>query len=391
MSLSQNGFLALLPFVREEFVLTRTQVGYYSTFFYLSSAVLAVFTGSVVDRVGSKKGVTFGVLCLGSVIVLFGFSPSYIVILLLALLAGVGHSIINPSVNKAVISDTPPEKHAVSMGIVMSGLGIGGLLGASLMPLMGESFGWRMTTQLAGVFVILIGVIVYKLYREKSKSNQLEDQQGVRMDEPPSLKNNLHFFITEKRFLFTCMFGIILGGFSVGVVFAHYAVFLSEDLQMTRSAAGLGLGVFQIGGIIGRPAWGWFSDRLLLGDRGKALSVLGLTSGIIFIILGTIFNSFQLSLPVVYFFSFLLGFSIFGWGGLYFVAIAEIAGSARTGAAIGTGLLFNRIGILIAPPIFGMIADLHESYNYSWLLFGAVIILVSALYYLSRSKQQVTS
>jgi len=387
MSLSQNGFLALLPFIREEFVLSRTQVGYYSTFFYLSSAVLAVFTGSVVDRVGPKKGVTFGVICLGSVVVLFGISPSYIVILLLALLGGVGHSIINPAVNKAVISDTSPEKHAVSMGIVMSGLGIGGLLGASLMPLMGESLGWRMTTQLAGVFVILIGFIVYKLYREKTKSSRLEGAQEARMEKPPSLINNLQYFVKEKRFLFTCIFGILLGGFSVGVVFAHYAVFLSEDLQMSRAAAGLGLGVFQIGGIIGRPAWGWFSDRLLQGDRGKALSVLGVAAGISFIIPGLFFNSLQVSLPVIYIYSFMLGFTIFGWGGLYFVAVAEIAGSARTGAAIGTALLFNRIGILIAPPIFGMIADSQENYSYSWLLFGAVTILVSILYYLSRSKE----
>ncbi len=387
MSLSINGFLALLPFVREEFVLTRTQVGFYSTFFYLSSAMLAVFTGSVVDRVGPKKGVIFGILCLGSVIILFSFSPSYIFILLLAIIAGVGHSIINPSVNKAVISDTPPEKHAVSMGIAMSGLGIGGLVGASLLPLMGESFGWRMTTQIAGVFVLLIGFLFYKLYKKKSKNRQLEGQQGVQKEEPPSLKENLHYFITEKRFLFTSLFGIILAGFSVGAVFAHYAVFLSEDLHITRSAAGIGLGVFQIGGIVGRPTWGWFSDRLLQGDRSKALSILGLISGVIFIIAGTSFNSHQLSLPVIYIFSFFLGFSIFGWGGLYFVEIAEIAGSARTGAAMGMTLLFNRIGILIAPPIFGIIADLHGNYNYSWLLFGAVIILVSFFYYWSRSKQ----
>jgi len=55
LDLTQMGFLALLPFVREEFVLTRTQVGLYSTCFFLGSTVIAIFTGALVDKLGGKK------------------------------------------------------------------------------------------------------------------------------------------------------------------------------------------------------------------------------------------------------------------------------------------------------------------------------------------------
>ena len=60
LSLGQNGFLGLLPFVREEFALTRVQVGYYSTSFFISAALLAVFTGSIVDSLGPKKSMLLG-------------------------------------------------------------------------------------------------------------------------------------------------------------------------------------------------------------------------------------------------------------------------------------------------------------------------------------------
>jgi hypothetical protein len=32
LGLIQSGFLSLLPFIRNEFIITRAQIGYYSTF-----------------------------------------------------------------------------------------------------------------------------------------------------------------------------------------------------------------------------------------------------------------------------------------------------------------------------------------------------------------------
>ena len=60
MGLSQNGFLGLLPFVREEFVLTRVQVGYYSTSFFVSATDAAVLFWQYCGQAGAKKELTFG-------------------------------------------------------------------------------------------------------------------------------------------------------------------------------------------------------------------------------------------------------------------------------------------------------------------------------------------
>lgn len=386
VQLINSGFPALLPYVREEFVLTRTQVGYYSTFFFLSAAMLAVFTGSVVDRLGPKKGLLLGVGFLGFMSLLYSFSPSYTVLLLFALFAGLGFSIITPSVNKGVIIETPPERRAVSMGIMQSGSGIGGLVGASLLPLIGELFGWRITILATGLFVLFIGLLTYKLYKEKSKSSDLESSGNNNSEESFSLKRNLSYFLTKKQFIFMCLIGTVLAGSSVGVIFSHLAVYISEDLHMSRAAAGLGLGIFNIGGMVGRPIWGWLSDYILKGDRRSTLLLLGLTSGIMFMLPGLMGGNPNTGFALVYIFSFFLGFAAFGWPGVFFVTIGEYAGEERTGAATGIALLFGRVGILTAPPIFGLIADTWESYSYSWLIFGAVIILVSFLYYISTKK-----
>lgn len=379
MTITHDGFLALLPFIREEFVLTRTQVGYYSTSFFLSSATMAIITGSIVDRLGPKTGILLGVSCLGFIYLLFGFSPTYWILLLLALIAGLGHSIITPSVNKAVMIEAPPEKRASFMGIMQSGLGVGGFAGASLLPFLGEYFGWRIVIQAAGIFALLMGFLIYKFYHRKKNNNKTTGPQ-TQNESSPSLKDNLCYFLIRKQFLLICLFGMIIAS-SVGAVISHFAVFLYEVLHMSRAAAGLGLGVFQIGGIIGRPVWGLFSDRFLKGNRSGTLFLVGLFTGIIFLIIGYLFRSPQISFATVYIFSFVLGFSAAGWPGVFFITAGEFAGEARAGGATGIALLFIRIGMLIAPPIFGLIADFSESYHYSWLLFGGIIIISTVTFY----------
>ncbi len=335
-----------------------------------------------------------GVACLGFMSMLFGLSPTYTFLLILALFAGLGFSIITPSANKGVMMETPPGKRAISMGIMQSGGGIGGLAGASLLPLLGEAFGWRMTVQFAGVFIILTALVVFKFYREGARNNNREDKvvnsnENVNedgMETLPSLKENLCFFLAQKRFLMLCLFGAVLAGSSVGAVLSHFAVFLSEDLNMSRAAAGLGLGVFHVGGMIGRPAWGWVSDRFLKGDREKTLVLLGLVAGIMFLITGSLLHNSYLPPAMVYVFSFFLGFNIFSWPGVLFVAVGEFAGEMRTGAATGLALLSGRVAILTAPPIFGLLADFQGNYSYSWVFFGTLLIVVTFFYHLNSSK-----
>ena len=374
LSLNHHGFLALLPFVREEFLLSRTEVGLYNTFYFLSSALLAISTGNVVDRLGPRKGILLGIGFMGAVIFMYGFSPSYEVLLGLAFFAGLGWSIITPSVNKAVLISTPADKRAVSMGIMQSGVGIGGLAGASFLPLIGESFGWRLAIQFAALLAIVVWFFVLGFYRERQATNSFNPRAAEK--EKPTFIKSVLALVKNKALLKICALGLLFG-MAYGAVPPHFAVYLSEDLGASLTVAGVGLGSFQIGGILGRPAWGLLSDRFFKGDRNKALLVMGLVIGIKYIFAGLLFFSAPIGFVAVVLFAFMLGFSAFGWLGVLFVSVAECAGENQVGAATGLSLLFLRAGMLIAPPVFGFLADLQENYLLSWISFGVVIALIS--------------
>lgn len=388
LSLNQFGFVALLPFVREEFVLTRTQVGLYSTCFFLGATVTAIFTGGLVDKLGAKKSLLLGMGCFGFTMLVYGVLFSYGALLFLAIFAGIGMSIITPSVNKGILLAVPPEKRAVYMGIVQSISGFGSTVGASLLPILGKSFGWRTPIEFSAVFALLVGLLAWKLYQEPKKSSSILDNRESQREKQPSFKNGILALLGNKQVLRLCAIGIVLGA-SFGAVSSHLAVFFHEDLNMSPTYAGLGLSIFYFGGIIGQPIWGRLSDRSFRGDRQKVLIVIGLTVGVVYLLFNLFFKNLQASPFAVFVFSFLLGCSAWGWTGVYMIAIGESVGDRQTGIATGLSLVFIRTGMLVAPLVFGFIADVKGNYRYSWLLFGVAIILVFSLfYYLSTQKRK---
>jgi len=379
LSVGQNGFLGLLPFVREEFLLTRVQVGYYSTCFFISAAILSIFTGSIVDNLGPKKSMLLGISSLGIILIFHGLSFSYSLLLFMAFIAGSGFSIITPSATKAVMMATPQEKRAFSMGITQTGFGLGGILGASFLPIAGEILGWRIAVQIAAIGVLLTGPFVYKLYEEQGNIQNIIDTPDDLPGKKHSFQKNLFSIFVNRALFRICILGIVFG-ISEGALLAHFVVFLSEDLNLSRVEAGLGFGVLHLGGMIGLICWGYFSDRWFRMNRQLSLFILGFFAGILYLFFGLFLNHFPVSLGIIFILSFLFGFLTLGWTGAYLTTIGEVAGNKQAGIATGLALFFIRVGMIVAPPVFGLIADIKGYYRNSWLIFGLVIMGISGFF-----------
>ncbi len=65
---------------------------------------------------------------------------------------------------------------------------------------------------------------------------------------------------------------------------------------------------------------------------------------------------------------------------------AENVKEEKIGMAMGFASLFMRAGMLVAPPIFGYIADLKGTYESSWLSLGIIIFIASIGQYISLKK-----
>ncbi len=382
IDINVQGFLSIMPFIREEFQITRAQAGLYFTFYFMIATVIAVFSGRIVDRIGSKKGTVFGTIAVGALIIFHSLAPSFFIILILAFFTGLVFSLITPSLNKAVMEKVAPKNRATSMGIMHMGGGVGGFLGASLLPVMAESFGWRTGIVISGFLAICIGLFISRFYRVKN--NRQEQTTDAEYDSL-SFKDSFKILLKSRELLIVCVLGIALGT-SIGAVPSHYTMYITQDLNTSRTMAGFCLGILQIGGVVGRPGWGWISDKFLHGSRIRGLVLVGGSLTLITLFYSIYLTRYNPSLFLIFLSSFILGMIALGWMGLFFTTVAELVHARLTGIGTGFALIFTRFGAVISPPIFGYIADVHGSYSLSWLAMSLVVFILTIMFIFASKR-----
>jgi len=375
-----QGFKAMLPLVQEEFLISRTQVGFYTSFYFISTVFIAIFSGRIADYLGTKRGLLLGVGLVAFMIMLHSFSPFFGLILFLAFLTGTAFSLITPSVNKGVIDLSEPSKRSSSMGIVHGGGGLGGVLGAVMLPFLGEIYGWRTALFLGSIFAILVTFFIFKFYQPPvSREEKITDHTEAKAT---SLKEDI-FLLMKNRYLLSVFAMGMVFGMSISSVTGHFPLYLTRDLGTTATFAGLGLGTFHIGGVIGQPIWGLINEKVFHGDRRKGLFLLGMLISGLALFFGLVVSRIYFPPYAILVFSFLLGFCTMGVISIYFTAVSELVSKEYIGVVTGLALIFPRTSTVFTPPLFGLVADLGDAYANSWIILGIIVLIfsVSFLYF----------
>ncbi len=416
VGINTQGFKAMLPLVRADFGISAAEAGLYTTFFFLSGTLLALLSGSIVDRLGPKKGLVGGTLVIGTVILIHSVAPVFYLLLALAFLTGMGFSIITPSINKGVMELVHPRDRAFSLGLTQSGGGIGGILGAGLLPLLGELFGWRSALLVSGSVALLMSFILTKFYHpgeqsEESKAGEqlykaqvgesaeregLEgsqaqeaetDGQGEEPSRRRSFKEDMKILLSNKVLLTVSLMGFVFG-LTISNVTTHYTMFLTGDVGFTPFLAGISLSMFMFGGVFGKPSLGYLNDKLLRSNRRVGLYLLGVIVSVFSASLGLFVAPGGLNVPAVLIISFVFGFFSLGITGLFFTAVGDVVSTKMMGTATGLALIFIRSGVVTGPPIIGYIADVRGDYQVSWLVLSAAVLLISTTFFVLSRKYQ---
>jgi MFS family permease len=243
------------------------------------------------------------------------------------------------------------------MGLRQTGIPLGGLAAAALLPFLANRIGWREALAVGGGLTVA-GTLA------AAAASRGWGGRGVERAEAAHAPR-------DRRVLYVIAWG-------VGLVAAQYAVvaFLILDvhghgISIGRAAALLACA--QAGGIAGRVLWGAASDRLLAGARRPVLLAISAAAIASALLLATLPGraGFWSLLPVVA----LTGVSMLGWNGIWVMVVAELASPARRGAELGFGLTFLALAIVVWPPLFGAIRDATGSYTASWLALTGVLAL----------------
>jgi predicted MFS family arabinose efflux permease len=136
-------------------------------------------------------------------------------------------------------------------------------------------------------------------------------------------------------------------------------------------ATGLLIAV-NLGGILGRLAWGALSDRRYRGRRVPALAWC-VGAGAAFPVLLLALPPSP-SVPVVGGIALLGGTLLLGWNGLYSTLVTELAGRNLGATAMGVSMTALYVATMLSPPLFGWLVD-ATTYAVGWTVLVGVTAL----------------
>jgi MFS family permease len=356
----------LAPFLLESLGLTRAQVGLFLPAVYLGGVVMALPAGWLTDRLGVRATLALGQLVIGAGVLLAAAAWSLASCLAFLVLAGFGFSVLNPSTGKAVVEWFPPWRRGVAMGIKQTGLTLGGLTGALTLPPLALAHGWRRALLAAGVLSVLSAAIVALAYRTPATLTTAAPAERVRLGE-------LAVFLRRPGVLVVFGSGLALS-IAQSSVLAYLALYARDTFGVSAVAAGQFLALAQAGGTGGRLAWGAISDRLFGGRRRPGVVINAL-------IAAAAYASFAaggwLPVPMAVGLAVVAGAGAFGWVGLYFALVAEIGGARYAGLLTGAAVVSAWSGVLVGPPLFGLVLQATGAYTVPWLLLAAIAVGVA--------------
>jgi sugar phosphate permease len=364
VSMLNQGIAPLAPFIQDDYSLSRAQVGLLNLALGLGSYLTVAVSGRLIDRLGERSMILASGLIAGVFAAVTLASHGFVSTVTLIVIIAAGVAISTPAGSKAVMGWFEVKVRGTAMSIRQVGIPLGGMVSAIVLPPLALIGGWRGALTVAGGLAVLGAGLCFVFYREPPKI-------ALPAGGLPALVS-FRSIVTNRNLWLITMYSIamIAAQFTFGL---YLVVFAHERLGLSEVSSGALLALAQGVAVGARIGWGIVSDRAFGGDRRPAMAIIAVMAGVSSI--GFSFLHLGVPLWVVTIAVIVLGASAIGWNGLYVTAVSELAGQAAAGTALGLSLAVTQLGVLIIPPLFGLLVDRTGSYQPAWIGLGVFILI----------------
>lgn len=364
----------MAPVVGQALAVSPALVGVYVAVTYAGAMAASLLGGDMVRRVGAIRVSQWGLVLCASGLLLCAV-PWLPVMALGAVLIGLGYGPITPASSHVLARTTPLHRMSLVFSIKQTGVPVGSMLAGALVPPLLLDLSWQASLGTVALVCLLCALLAQPL-REAMDA----DRNAAHPVHLGSLVQPLRLVMAHHslRTMALCSFMLSMVQLSLTTYLVTY---LHQELAISLVAAGLALSVAQMGGVGGRIVWGYVADRGLGASRTlmllatlmvvSALATANITretpqSGLVLILL-------------------VFGASAIGWNGVYLAEVARRAPQDMASVATGGTLAFTFLGVVIGPPLFGLLATVFGTYRAGFLaLMGVSCVCGLLLYRLRR-------
>jgi FSR family fosmidomycin resistance protein-like MFS transporter len=262
----------LFAFLVADFGIGYTELGFVMTAIFGASAIAQVPMGFIVDRYGSRRVLTIGLIIMSAAIGLVGFAQTFWHLIPLAVFIAIGNSVFHPC-DYAILNSSISGKR---MGRAFSIHTFAGHLGSAVAPatmiLLAATFGWRVALALVGLFGILV-VFALATQWKSLQDDAIPKNKDKKTAPEPGVKDGWALLFSAPMLLFLLFFAMLS---MMSAAMQSFFVSALSNLHATPiAAASLALTVYLFctaGGIL---IGGEISDRTKRHD---------IVAGIVFVL-----------------------------------------------------------------------------------------------------------
>jgi sugar phosphate permease len=301
----------LAPALREHYDLTLSEIGVVLAAGWLGTTVTLLPWGLLADRIGERAVLAAGLGGCAAATAGAAYAPGFLSLCLLLALGGAAGAGVNSATGRAVMTWFGPDERGLALGVRQTAIPLGGLVAAVCLPLLPD---------VRTAFLFLAGLCVLGALAGLTVLRDAGD--GIEAEAVP-------WTLRDGRLLRLCV-GSGLYLIAQVALMSFTVLFLHDARGFSTGEAAAVLAVSQGLAVAARIGAGFWSDRLRA--RVVPLRRVGIASfATVALVAALTGASSWLLVPAVA----IAGALTMSWNGLSFTAAAELAGRARSGAAIG--------------------------------------------------------
>ena len=358
----------LAPAATRTMGLDPSTVGVFTSLVYLFAAIAAVSSARPVAALGALRASQVCLLLCAAGIALVA-TASLPLVVLGAMLLGLGYGPVTPSSAIILVSTLPARFRSLGFSVKQTGVPVGAGTCGLAIPALVAAFDWQVAAWALAAAAVAGAVLCQPLQRDFD--------EGVRGSGPSASTSplgSLALVWRLPRLRELAIGSFVFAGIQMCVV-TYLVVFLTET-GLGLAAAGLAMTCAMVGGLVGRIGWGWVADNLLAPRR--TLALVSLLMGVTSLGLACVAPAWPLAAVIAL--SVAAGLSSIAWNGVYLAEVAHRAPPGMATAATGGTMFCTYAGVMVWPTVFYVAHAATGSYVASFVLVGLLGLAGAALF-----------
>ena len=375
---------AIAPMVRSALGISPVQYGWLVSGFSMAYLVGAPLAGTLVDRLGARRGFAVAVVVWSAIAGLHALAASFAMLFLLRVLLGAAESPSFPAAAQSIRRSLPARRRSAAYGMLFIGSSVGGMVAAPLAVSLGARYGFRF----AFLGTALVGILWLPIWLLMTRGGRLAPERVAKTTEVVPWTTLLRSPAVRRTLL-----AIVGSAPSAMLVSSWNAQYLVERWGLAKSAIGGHLVVPLVFFDVGAVGFGLLATRLERARGDHGLGANRPTHNALLLVCGALIALMALT-PLatsVEAALLLLGLSSAGVGGLNGMVTADLMGRvpvSRTSSAGGLCAAAQSLAHIIASPLVGLFIERTHGYSAALLILGLLPIPTTVAFVLWPNVRQ---